>query len=131
LIQRVRDAGVDVVLTRRGPTTALPPMVELNAYRIVQEALTNVIKHAGPVTATVDLVCDGSDLTVAIRDDGPPTAEAWVEPGHGITGMHERARIQGGNLRAGPLPGGGYEVVGQLPIADRPATLRRLAADPV
>jgi signal transduction histidine kinase len=131
LIQRTREAGVDVVVTRRGPNTALPQMVELNAYRIVQEALTNVIKHAGPATATVDLVRDGTELNVAIRDDGARRPEGRVEPGHGITGMLERARILGGTLRAGPLPGGGYEVVGQLPIRDRPTSPRRLAADPV
>ena len=131
LIERIREAGVDVVLTRRGPTSALPPLVELNAYRIVQEALTNVIKHAGPVRATVHLECDDSELTIVVRDEGPPTAEASVEPGHGITGMLERARILGGTLRAHRLPGGGYEVVGRLPISDRPAMLRRLTAGPV
>ena len=130
LVERIREAGVDVVLTRRGPTTALPPLVELNAYRIVQEALTNVVKHAGPVRATVHLECDDTELTITIRDDGPPDAEGSVEPGHGITGMLERARILGGTLRAGPLPGGGYEVVGQLPLSDRPATPRLLTADP-
>jgi signal transduction histidine kinase len=131
LIERIREAGVDVGLTRRGPTTALPPLVELNAYRIVQEALTNVIKHAGPVRATVHLARDDSELTITIRDDGPPTPGGSVEPGHGITGMLERARILGGTLRAGPLPGGGYEVVGQVPTSDRRATPRRLAAGPV
>ena len=131
LVERIREAGVDVDLTRRGPTTALPPLVELNAYRIVQEALTNVIKHAGPVRATVHLVCDDSELTITIRDDGPRTWHGSVEPGHGITGMRERARILGGTLRTGPLPAGGYEVVAQLPLPDRPVTQRSLTADPV
>jgi len=131
LVERVREAGVDVDLTRRGPTTALPQLVELNAYRIVQEALTNVIKHAGPVRAIVHLVYDDSGLTITIRDDGPPSPGGSVEPGRGITGMLERARILGGTLRAGPLPGGGYEVVGHLPLPDPQATPRRLTADPV
>ena len=131
LIERIREAGVDVVLTRRGPTSALPPLVELNAYRIVQEALTNVIKHAGPVRATVHLECDDSELTIVVRDEGPPTAEGSIEPGHGITGMRERARILGGTLRADRLSGGGYEIVGRLPISDRPAMMRRLTAGPV
>jgi signal transduction histidine kinase len=131
LIERVREAGVDVDVTRRGPTTPLPQLVELNTYRIVQEALTNVIKHAGQVKASVLLVFDDRKLTITIRDDGPPTLEGSVAPGHGITGMRERARILGGTLRAGPLPGGGYQVVGQLPIPDRPATPQRLTADPV
>lgn len=130
LVERIRDAGVDVVLTRPGTTTELPQLVELNAYRIVQEALTNVIKHAGPVSATVHVVYDGSELTIKVRDGGPPTRPGSVEPGHGITGMRERARILGGTLRAGPLPGGGYEVVARLPVPDRPPTRRRLTADP-
>jgi signal transduction histidine kinase len=125
LIRRVREAGVDVDLIRPGPPTALPQLVELNAYRIVQEALTNVIKHAGPVCATVHLTVDDIGLHITIRDDGPPTAKGSVEPGHGITGMLERARILGGTLRAGPLRGGGYEVVGRLPVPDRSATQRR------
>ena len=131
LIERVHEAGVDVVLTRRGRTNGLPPLVELNAYRIVQEALTNVIKHAGPVRATVHLECDGSELNIRIRDEGAPSLKGSVRPGHGITGMLERARILGGTLRADPLPDGGYEVLGQLPIADRGAMQRRLTADPV
>ena len=131
LIERTREAGVDVDLTRCGPTLALPQLVELNAYRIVQEALTNVIKHAGPVRATVHLTLDDSGLALTIRNDGPPTANGSAEPGHGITGMAERARILGGTLRAGPLPCGGYEVVGQFPIPDRTETPQRLTADPV
>ena len=115
LVERIREAGVDVVLTRRVPAAALSPLVELNAYRIVQEALTNVVKHAGPVRATVKVMGDDTELTVTIRDEGPPMQEGLAEPGHGITGMLERARILGGTLRAGPLPGGGYEVLGRFP----------------
>jgi signal transduction histidine kinase len=130
LLERTREAGVEVILTRRGTIPALPALIELNAYRIVQEALTNVVKHAGPVRATVHLQCDDNRLTITVRDDGPSTPEGSVEPGHGITGMLERARIVGGTLRAGPLPSGGYEVVGHLPISDRPGTPRLLTADP-
>ncbi len=129
LVERIREAGVDVVLTRRVPDAPLSPLVELNAYRIVQEALTNVVKHAGAVRATVDVMGDETELTVKIRDDGPPITDGPAEPGHGITGMLERARILGGTLRAGPLPGGGYEVLGRFPISDRPAEPRRLTAD--
>ncbi len=130
LIDRIREAGVDVDLSRRGLTTALPPLIELNGYRIVQEALTNVVKHAGPVRATVHVECDDTELTITIRDQGPPRPEGSVEPGHGITGMLERARILGGTLRAGALPDGGYEVVAQLPLSNRSATPRLLTADP-
>ena len=131
LIDRIHTAGVDVVLTRGGPTTGLAPLVQLNAYRIVQEALTNVVKHSGSGAATVHLQCDGSELTVTIRDEGDQTPTGSVEPGQGITGMLERARILGGTLTAGPHPGGGYEVVGRLPVTDRPATARVQTADRV
>lgn len=124
LVERTHEAGVEVVLTRSGPIRSLPALVELNAYRIVQEALTNVIKHAGAVRAVVHVECDDVELTISIRDDGPPTPEGSVEPGHGIAGMLERARILGGTLRVGPLAGGGYEVVGRLPISLCPATPR-------
>jgi signal transduction histidine kinase len=130
LVDRVRDAGVEVALTRCGPTRALPPLVELNAYRIVQEALTNVVKHAGSVRATVRVEDTDGELVIIVRDDGPLRMNAAVEPGHGITGMLERARILGGTLRAGPLPGRGYEVVGRLPVPDLPATRRAFAPDP-
>jgi len=131
LIGRIHTAGVDVVLTRGGPTTGLPPLVQLTAYRIVQEALTNVVKHAGSGAATVHLHCDGSELTVTIRDEGALTPTGSVEPGQGLTGMLERARILGGTLTAGPHPGGGYEVVARLPVTDRPATARVQTADRV
>jgi signal transduction histidine kinase len=130
LIERVREAGIDVVLTRSGPTGVLPPLVELNAYRIVQEALTNVVKHAGAVRTTVQVGCADGELVIVVRDDGSPTTSAPVEPGHGIIGMRERARILGGTLRAEPLPGRGYEVVGRLPVPDLLPTQRAVAPDP-
>src|SRR5207248_92820 len=130
LVEGVRGAGVDVVLTRRGATASLSPLVELNAYRIVQEALTNVVKHASTVRVTVLAECDGRELTLAIRDDGAPRPRGAAEPGHGITGMMERARILGGTLVAGPLPGGGYEVLARIPVSDDPARARLLPAGP-
>ena len=84
--------------------------------------------RSGP---TVHLVCDDSELTITIRDDGPRTRHRSVEPGHGITGMRELARILGGTLRTGPLPAGGYEVVAQLPLPDRRVTQRSPAANPL
>ena len=118
LMERVREAGVEVVLARRGALASLPPLVGLNAYRIVQEALTNVIKHAGPVRVTVLVECDGEELAVRIRDEGPLTSGVATEAGHGITGMRERARILGGTLVAGPVSGGGYEVLGRIPLVE-------------
>jgi signal transduction histidine kinase len=128
MIDRIREAGVEVTLTRCGASRMLPPLVELNAYRIVQEALTNVVKHAGPVRTTVRLEYAVSELVIIVRDDGPPTTVAAVEPGHGITGMLERARVLGGTLQAGPLPGGGYQVTGRLPVPDRTPTASAVAA---
>ena len=130
LIDRTRTGGVDVTLTRGGNVTDLPPLVELNAYRIVQEALTNVVKHAGPVSATVAVEYDASQLTITVRNDGPPSPDRVVVTGHGITGMHERARILSGTLDAGPLPNGGYKVVGRLPLSNQSPTLRTIAAAP-
>lgn len=130
LVSRVREAGVDVVLTRRGPMAAVPALTELNAYRIVQEALTNVVKHAGPVRTTVDLVSAEGELSIVVRDAGPAVANAAVEPGHGIVGMRERARILGGTLTAGPLSGGGYEVIARIPLLDVAPMPRTFAADP-
>ena len=95
LIDRIREAGVDVVLTRRGPTTALSPLIELNAYRIVQEALTNVVKHAGPVRATVHLEYDDS------RADHHDPRRRATEPGRLGRARPRHHR----NARAGQDPG--------------------------
>lgn len=129
LVDRTREAGVDVVLTTRGAITALPPLVELNAYRIVQEALTNVVKHAGPVRASVELEYDGTQLTITVTDSGRRSKVGSVRPGHGITGMLERARILGGTLEAGPSPARGYQVVARLPVPERSGTPGLLAPD--
>ena len=130
LIDGTRAAGVDVAFARRGNVCDLPALVELNAYRIVQEALTNVVKHAGPVSATVDVEYDESQLTITVRDDGPTSPDDVVVAGHGITGMRERARILSGTLDAGPLPDRGYEVVGRLPISSQSPTQQAVAAAP-
>ncbi|AVT28750.1 sensor histidine kinase [Plantactinospora sp. BC1] len=92
---------------------ALPPEVELAAYRIVQEALTNVTRHAGASAAVVRVRRDGDDVLVEVEDDG--TGGPGV-PGNGIVGMGERARALGGSLSAGPGPGGGFRVSARLPL---------------
>jgi signal transduction histidine kinase len=124
LIDRTRAAGVRVVFARRGVVTPLAPLIELNVYRIVQEALTNVVKHAGPVSAIVDLEYNETQLTITVRDEGSSATGSSVVRGHGITGMLERARILGGTLDAGPLPGRGYEVIGRLPRSGHSAERR-------
>lgn len=128
LAERVRDAGVDVVLSLRDVPSELPARVELSAYRIVQEALTNVLKHGGTgVRAEVRVRGDGQRLAIEIVDDGgartPVDAAALVpaladgrSAGHGIVGMRERALLLGGDLDAGPAAGGGFRVVAHLPV---------------
>jgi len=116
LVEQTRRAGVDVSLTTEGAVTGLPARVELSAYRIVQESLTNVIKHAGPGAHTrVRLTNDGSTLLVEVTDDG---SGGTVLPGtgHGLVGMRERALLLGGSLDVGPGADGGFDVRACLPL---------------
>jgi signal transduction histidine kinase len=115
LVERVREAGVEVELEVGGEHRPLPPGVDLAAYRIVQEALTNVIKHAGPARATVAVRYGERELEVEVRDDGRG-GSASDGRGHGLVGMRERAALYGGQLDAGPAPGGGYAVRARLPV---------------
>jgi signal transduction histidine kinase len=112
-----------------GSERPLAPGIELTAYRIVQEALTNVRKHAGrSASAIVRLRYDPDRLVVEVTDDGrgAATSLAGVGTGNGLIGMRERVEIYGGELTSGPRPGGGYAVRAVLPIA--PA---RTGLDPV
>jgi signal transduction histidine kinase len=114
LIAGVRASGLDVSLTTVGEPTPVQPAVELAAYRIVQEALTNVTRHARARSATVRLgYADG--LTVEVIDDGVGPGAASSEPGNGIAGMRERASALGGSVDAGPVAGGGFRVTARLP----------------
>ncbi len=125
LAAEVREAGLDLTVTMDGIRGPLPARVELSAYRIVQEALTNVIKHGGPGARTeVRLHGDAGGITVEVLDDGGgPAAPGGDEHagGHGIVGMRERARLLGGTLDAGPCEGGGFRVVARLPVAGEAA----------
>jgi signal transduction histidine kinase len=118
LVARVRNAGVPVVVSVAGRARPLPPGADLCAYRMVQESLTNVIKHAGSASATVSLDYGAAELTVTVSDDGPGPAGAAESTGggHGLAGMGERARLYGGALTAGPGLDGGFEVALTLPI---------------
>ena len=125
LAGRLRAAGLEVSLSIDGDHAALPPAVNVSAYRIVQEALTNVLKHAGPARAEVTVDCADSAVTIEVTDDGPgnpaPAAvkgEAEVGGGQGLAGMRERVAVFGGDLRAGPRPGGGFTVCARLPIGE-------------
>jgi signal transduction histidine kinase len=97
-----------------GDPAELPPAVDLAAYRVVQESLTNVVRHAGPAAATVRVAYRPGQVVVEVSDDGPGPPAA-VEPGSGITGMRERVTAAGGHLEAGPRPGGGFRVIARLP----------------
>ncbi len=117
LIAQVRDAGLTVTLRREGEPVPLPPAVDLSAYRIVQEALTNVLKHAGPerVMVTVGYRADGLHLSV-VNDGVPVSAPADGAGGQGLIGMRERAMLFGGELTAGPRTRGGFAVEARLPL---------------
>ncbi|MFJ3924340.1 sensor histidine kinase [Streptomyces sp. NPDC090022] len=123
LVQRVAAAGVDVRVTCAGTPYALPAGVDLCAYRVVQEALTNVIKHAPDArTATVQVEYGPSAVSVTVTDDGNQPVSAGRSPfaGHGLIGMRERVTIYGGTVTAGPAPRGGFEVRLTLPVTDEP-----------
>ncbi|WP_309231966.1 sensor histidine kinase [Micromonospora tarensis] len=98
-------------------TRSLPPEVDLAVYRIVQEALTNVARHAGATAAVVRVRPDQDDVLVEVEDDGTGQPGA---PGSGIIGMRERARALGGSLTTGPQPGGGFRVSARLPLRPEP-----------
>ena len=117
LVSQAAAAGLTVHTEIDGPARPLPFSVDVAAYRIVQEALTNVTRHAGPATAMVRVCYAGQDLAVQVDDDGtgpPPGPPAGN--GRGIIGMHARAAALGGELQAGPRPGGGFRVRARLPL---------------
>jgi signal transduction histidine kinase len=118
LVADVRSAGVSVDVTTSGERHDIPPGVDLTAYRIVQEALTNVLKHAGPAHANVVLGYEPSALRLEIADDGRGVNGRATEGGHGLVGMRERVRVYGGSLEAGPVKGGGFRVIARLPYGD-------------
>lgn len=114
LITRVEQAGVQVELTRIGSARALPPAVELTAYRVAQEALTNVIRHAEASTARITLTFAPGRFTIQIEDDGRGPGSGVVA-GFGLRGLQERVEAIGGTLRCRPAPAGGFRVRADLP----------------
>jgi len=136
LLDSFRQAGLAVTEHADGPARPVPVATDLTAYRVIQESLTNVRKHAGPgATAAVSLGYAGEGLVIRVTDDGrgPAVPDGAVPggagpggagpdgDGHGLTGMRERIELYGGSVRIGPRPGGGYEVVARLPLALEPA----------
>lgn len=123
LLERVRAAGVQPRLTVHGSARRLPAAVDLAAYRIIQEALTNVLRHARARTAWLDLRYEPSRVAIRILDDGsaasPDEAHTNGRGGHGISGMRERALALSGEFTAGPHPDGGFQVQCALPTPDQ------------
>ena len=118
LVAQVRAAGLPVEVEVVGEPAAVPPGVDLSAYRIVQEALTNVIKHAGAgARARVHVTYSPDDLRVSVTDDGNARAADTDGGGHGLVGIRERVAVVGGRVEAGPAPTGGFVVSALLPYA--------------
>jgi signal transduction histidine kinase len=131
LLAELAKAGLAVKLRVEGTPSPLPAGLDLSAYRIVQEALTNVVKHAGPARAQVTICYRDQEITVEVADDGrglesafgrPPSDSDRQDrrsgrPGHGLIGMRERVAAFGGDLEVGPRPGGGFRVAARLPLA--------------
>jgi signal transduction histidine kinase len=129
LIDGARRAGLETTFTVTGAPAPLPAAVDLAAYRIVQESLTNAIRHAGPATAAVSLGYQAGELRIDVTDTGRgPAAGTSVQPGpggqagqgggHGLAGMRERAAAVGGTVETGPGPRGGFRVAARLPLAE-------------
>jgi signal transduction histidine kinase len=116
LVARARSAGLPVSLTVTGAQRPLPPDVDQAAYRIVQEALTNVSRHAGQACASVHVHYAQDALTIQINDDGKGVSATSAEPGLGLIGMRERVSALGGRLDAGPREGGGFQVRAEMPV---------------
>ena len=132
LVEHARGAGLEVTLAVDGEPRPLSPGLDLSAYRIVQEGLTNVRKHAAGAPARVTVTWAPRELALEVRDSGParpasPAGAASSGParwtangGHGLVGMRERVRMHGGELHAGPAAGGGFAVRARLPLEERP-----------
>jgi signal transduction histidine kinase len=116
LIAGAVQAGLATGLSVTGVVRPLPPAVDLAAYRIVQESLTNAIRHAGPATATVSLSYDDAALRIEVADTGRGSLTVSAGGGHGLIGMRERAASVGGVVEAGPADAGGYRVAATLPL---------------
>jgi signal transduction histidine kinase len=118
LIAQIEKAGVPVRVTVNGTPKPLPAGVELNAYRIVQEALTNTLKHAGPTRADVEITYQDDSVAVRVSDEGRGSAPGVI-PGHGLVSMGQRAALFGGHVMAAPRPVGGFQVDVVLPVNDK------------
>jgi signal transduction histidine kinase len=113
------DAGVQVEVDWHGTREPLPADIDLSAFRIIQEAVTNVVRHAGTGQCRVSIGQQDGELSIEVTDSGRGAPASKISPsgtGYGITGMRERAELLGGDLSAGPRPGGGFRVAARLPL---------------
>jgi signal transduction histidine kinase len=119
LLDTVRAAGLPVEVVRTGGPHELSAGADLAAYRVIQESLTNALKHAGPANARVSMDFADDRLTIEVADDGvgPPLVPGV---GHGLIGMRERVGVFGGTLTTGERPGGGFVVRAEIPLEDGP-----------
>ncbi|GAA2012277.1 sensor histidine kinase [Nakamurella flavida] len=125
LVEQTRQSGVTVHVHLPDHLPALSPTVDLTVFRVVQEALTNVLKHAGPAaSATVEIAISGNELAVEVVDDGRGAAARSDGAGNGLRGMRERVAVLDGTLWAGPRPGGGFRVRVVLPMGTPVTTPR-------
>ncbi|MEU2448470.1 sensor histidine kinase [Streptomyces sp. NPDC012765] len=116
LVEQAASAGLAVDVAAEGGARPLPPGVDLAAFRILQEALTNVMRHSGSRTARIRLTWQPHALGLRVDDDGPATGDASGGSGNGLVGMRERAAALGGTVEAGPRPDGGFRVAARLPL---------------
>jgi signal transduction histidine kinase len=125
LVSRSAAAGLRLEVQVVGDPRALPAGIDTSAYRVIQEAATNVVKHSGVATATALLCFEEGALEIQVSDAGR-SCRGEPHPGYGIVGMRERLHLLGGSFSAGPLPGGGFRVTGRFPL--EPARPDRLVA---
>ena len=119
LVEHVRQAGLAVEMHVEGEPRSLPPSVDLSAYRIVQEALTNTLKHAGPATASLTIRYGPESIDIEVIDNGKGSSELSGAAGNGLIGIRERVGLLGGQLEAGPRASGGFAVKATLPFKGR------------
>lgn len=119
LVEQAAAAGLTVAVSTVGTPSALPPGADLAAFRIVQEALTNVVRHSGSRTARVRIAHGSGSLELTVDDDGPATGTEAGGSGNGLAGMRERAAALGGTIEAGTRPDGGFRVHAVLPVRPR------------
>jgi signal transduction histidine kinase len=121
LVQQVRDAGLPVELRIQGQQRPLPAGIELTVYRVVQEALTNALKHSGLARTEVILAYQETELKLEVLDQGTATRPpARQEPGRGLIGMRERVALYGGTIEAGPRLPHGFAIRAWLPLTGYP-----------